>query len=127
MEAVLNQKRAKECEEFLKQVSKGKIKAFTSDFNLDSVVITMGIKKAKSRDIAKFLMNVMAFEGLTIYSLDIVDRIIATKFMEKNNLDFDDAIVCFAARSLGLKKLVSFDSDFDNVPGIKRVEPISII
>lgn len=47
--------------------------------------------------------------------------------MEKHKLDFDDAVTYFIAKSLGVKEIVSFDRDFDNLLGIKRVEPKDIL
>jgi predicted nucleic acid-binding protein len=127
LELELKQKRSEECKEFLRRVLKGEIEAFTSDFNLDSVAIVMDAKGCEPRFVSDFLLKIMTFEGLTIYSLNMVDRIVAAKYMQKHKLTFDDAVTYFIAKSLEIKELVSFDDDFDGLPEIKRLEPINIL
>lgn len=123
LEIELKESRSEQCKEFLKRVLNGEIQAFTSDFNLDSVVVIMDAKRCRAKPISKFLLNIMTFEGLTIYSLNMVDRIVATKYMQKYGLTFDDAITYFVAKSLDIKELISFDPHFDGLPEIKRLEP----
>ena len=127
LEIELKQNKSEQCKEFLKRVLNGEIQAFTSDFNLDSVAVIMGAKKCRAKSIFKFLLDIMAFEGLTIYSLNMVDRIVATKYMQKHGLTFDDAVTYFVAKSLGIKELISFDPHFDGLPEIKRLEPKDVI
>ncbi len=126
LEIELNQERKEEAKEFLKKVWKNEIKALTTDFNIDSTVIMMQNKKAKLDDIKKFLINMAILEGLTIYEINLVDRVLTTKMMEKNKLRYDDALNYFTMKSLGLKEIVSFDPDYDKLPDIKRIEPIDI-
>ena len=127
LEIELKQSRSEQCKVFLKKVLSGEVQAFTSDFNLDSVSIVMGANRCRPKSILKFLLNIMTFEGLTIYSLNMVDRIVATKYMQKHGLTFDDAVTYFVARSLGIKELISFDTDFDGLPEIKRLEPKDVL
>jgi predicted nucleic acid-binding protein len=127
LEVELNRARSEECREFLKKILKGEIKAFTTDFALDSIIVLMEKEGAKPSELRKFLENVMFFEGLTIYSLNFVDRIIAAALMEKVKLDFDDAIAYFVMKSLDLKEIVSFDKHFDKISGIKRLDPKDVL
>lgn len=126
LEIELNQERKGEAKGFLKKVWKNEIKALTTDFNIDSTVIMMQNKKAKLDNIKKFLINMAILEGLTIYEINLVDRVLTTKMMEKNKLRYDDALNYFTMKSLGLKEIVSFDPDYDKLPDIKRIEPIDI-
>lgn len=128
LEVELKQERSEESKEFLRKVLNGDIQAFTSDFNLDSVAIVMNTKKCKPQDIINFLLKIMSYEGLTIYSLNMLDRLVAAKYMRDYKLTFDDAVTYFVTRSLGIKELVSFDSkDFKGLPGIKRLDPIDVL
>lgn len=128
LEVELKQERSEECKEFLRKVLNGEIQAFTSDFNLDSVAIIMDREKCKPKAISDFLLKIMTFEGLTIYSLNVVDKIVATNAIKKYKLTFDDAVTYFVTKSLGIKELVSFDSkDFGGLPGIKVVKPTDIL
>ncbi len=128
LEVELKQQRSEESKKFLKKVLSGDIRAFTSDFNLDSVAIVMNMKKCKPQAIIDFLLKIMSYEGLTIYSLNMLDRLVSAKYMRDYRLTFDDAVTYFVTRSLGIKELISFDSkDFKGLPGIKRLDPINVL
>jgi len=53
----------------------------------------------------------------------IVDRISATRWMDKLNLDLDDAIAYYVMKRLNIDKIVSYDRHFDSVKDIMRLEP----
>lgn len=127
LEVQLGRARSKECEEFLMKVVKGEIHAYTTDLILDNVVLAMEKANVKTSKLRKFLESVMFYEGLTIYSLNIIDKIIATALMEDTKLDFDDATAYFTMKSLDIKEIVSFDKDFDKVKDIKRIEPKDVL
>ncbi|HUK74665.1 MAG TPA: hypothetical protein VLU99_02650, partial [Nitrososphaerales archaeon] len=67
--------------------------------------------------------SLILYKGLLVHNLDLKGRILATEEMDGNELDFDDSTSLVAMRRLGIKEIVSFDRDFDKVPGIERVEP----
>jgi uncharacterized protein len=41
----------------------------------------------------------------------------------RHNLPFADAYYIVAMRKMGTDTIISFDADFDGVPGITRIEP----
>lgn len=127
LEIELNQEKKDDAREFLLKILQNKIKAITPDFNIDSTVIIMQNKKAKLEDIKKFLMGIVAYEGLTIYEVNLVDRILITKIMEKYKRKYDDALNYFVMKSLGIKEIVSFDRDYDGLPGITRITPGDVL
>lgn len=127
LEVELKQARKDEASEFLLKVLKNEVKCMTTDFNIDSTVIVMQNKKATLENIKKFLTGLIVYEGLTIYEVNLIDRILATNLMKKHKLKYDDSLNYFTMRSLGLKEIVSFDTDYDKLPAIKRVEPIDVL
>ena len=60
---------------------------------------------------------------LRIYYLSLLDRISATKYMEKYGLDFDDALAYSVMKKVGINKIVSYDKHFDSLRDIIRLEP----
>lgn len=126
LEVELSRKRSKECEEFLREVDEGKLRVFTTDFIIDSVIIIMENYGCKPEKIRRFLLALLISKGLRIYSHDFMDRLKATKNMKKFKLDFDDSLAIVAMQTLNLKRIVSFDKDFDRVKGIKRLIPSQI-
>lgn len=127
LEVELQQAKKNEALEFLLKILHNELKAITTDFNIDSTVIIMQNKKTKLENIKKFLMGLVAYEGLTVYEVNLVDRILATGIMEKHKRKYDDALNYFVMKSLGIKEIVSFDRDYDGLPGIQRIEPIDVL
>ena len=60
-------------------------------------------------------------QGLTVYQTSPTEEQQIVALTKKINLNFDDALQYYVARTLGAV-LVSFDKDFDRTD-MKRVEP----
>lgn len=127
LEVQLAQSRSRECEDFLYKVDVGKLQAFTSDFIIDSIVIIMESRNVQVGKILRFLLALKASKGLSIYNHTFNDRILAANAMLKNNLTFDDSMVTIAMKALKTESVVSFDSHFSNLKGIKRIEPKDLL
>ena len=68
--------------------------------------------------------NITVSSGRTgINSVSLNDKIMATVCMQKNKLDFDDAIAYQAMKVNNIETIISYDTDFDKVKGINRVTP----
>lgn len=127
LEVLFDQEKADESDFFLKKIHNGEIKAYVTDFIIDSILIKMeasGITKSKMRN---FLLSLLISQGLTIYQHDFIDRLAAIKIMQEYNLTFDDAINVIALKALNIKEIVSFDRDFNKIPEIKRLEPKDVL
>jgi len=123
LELELGQSKSGECKQFLTSVASGKLKAATTDFILDSVAVVMEDRGSPAQDIRKFFASLTLYKGLLVHNLTLKGRILATDEMESSSLDFDDSTSVATMRKLGMKEIVSFDRDFDGVPGISRIEP----
>jgi len=126
LEVALDQEKADECQEFLDKIFEGKIKVFTTDFIIDSVILTLESKGAEIKQIKEFLLNLFASKGLTIFSPDFMDKVIALELSKDLKIDFEDSLVLVAMKALKIKELVSFDSDFDKIGWVKRITPDKI-
>lgn len=127
LEVQLEQNRSRECKDFLDKVDEGELQAFTSDFVIDSIVIIMESSNVQTSKILTFLLAVRGSKGLSIYNHTFNDRILAAGVMLKSNLTFDDSMVTVAMKALKIETVVSFDSHFSGLKGIKRVEPKDLI
>lgn len=123
LELILGQSKSAECKGFLLNVAKGKVKAATTDFILDSVAVVMEDRGSPATDIRKFFGSLLQYKGLLVHNLDLKGRILATSEMDSEGLGFDDATSLATMRRLGIKEIVSFDRDFDKVGGITRIDP----
>jgi len=123
LELELDQERADECEIFLNKVRKGVLRAITTGFHIDSILIVMENYGKSPSDLEIFLSSLLGYKGLEVYTLSILDRISATRWMDKLNLDLDDAIAYHVMKKLNIIKIVSYDRHFDSIKDITRLEP----
>ena len=123
LEVLLNQTHAISAFTLLERIGKGDGEAFVSDFTIDSVLLVMHNHKASSSEMNNFLLQIINSKGMTVYSVTLHDRIQALKHIEKYGLDYEDALVLQSAISTKSEQIVSFDTDFDVVKEIERVEP----
>jgi len=125
LEVQLNQEKAQEASEILEAVSKNSIQAYVTDFTIDSIVIIMEHYNKSPAEIKRFLVSLLAYEGLDFYQLSIFDKIKATEHMSSLQLDFDDACMYQTMQVLKITTIASFDADFDKIPSIKRLVSLS--
>jgi predicted nucleic acid-binding protein len=123
LELELGQSKSAECKSLLSKVASGRLKAATTSFILDSVAVVMEDRDSPAADIRRFFASLVLYKGLLVHDIDLKGRILATEEMDSGGLSFDDSTSVIAMRRLGIKKIVSFDRDFDKVQGIERIEP----
>lgn len=125
LEIELEDKRKEDCEILFRKILNEKEKGLVSDFIVYSILIELTEKSTlkKAREFLNFL-DIM--KNIEIFIPDKETLFSAMKFVEKYKLDFDDALVVSCMISNKIKKLVSFDKDFDRVKEIERIEPNQI-
>lgn len=123
LEIELKQERGSVCKAFLNKLKRGEIEGLTTDFIIDAIVIVMEDYGKTWGEIRRFLVSLTRYRSLRIYTLSLVDRIMATEFMKLYNLDFDDGTTYQAMRACNIGQIMSYDNHFDNIPDIKRFTP----
>lgn len=123
LELELDQEHADECEAFLNKVRMGLLRAVTTCFHIDSILIIMENYGSSPENLRIFLSSLLGYKGLEVYLLTLLDRISATKCMDKLNLDLDDAIAYWVMKRFNIDKIISYDKHFDSVKDIVRLEP----
>lgn len=121
LEALLEQKRSDEVEEFLQSVDLDTI--FITDFSLHSIGIVL-FNRGKYASFTSFLEDIIV-GGIHILSLSLEDLKTLNLLVQKFNLDFDDAYQYAVAEKYNLQ-IVSFDRDFDQTD-MERKEPTEVI
>ena len=127
LELQLNQQRADQCDTFLRKIQKGLIKAATTDFHLDTIIIIMEKYRKSPADLRLFISSLIGFEGLEIYFLSLTDRLKAIKHMDEFKLDYDDALAYQAMKALNISNMVSYDKHFDSLKNTIRQEPQQLV
>src|SRR3989344_4250312 len=124
LEFLLKQENAEKAKSFITETSnRSEGRAFISDFNLDSILITLHRNNISTETMEDFILEVVNSRGISVYETTMQDRIEALKLMKKHSLDYEDALTLQAAISTNSEEIVSFDKHFDSVKEIKRIEP----
>lgn len=123
LELLLKQEKSDKCKIFLNKTVNGEINAALSDFSIDSIIISLARNKIDIDIIKQFLQKLVRSKGIRVYSVNLKDRLNALVFMEKYNLDYEDALILQSAVSTGSEEIVSFDKHFDKINEVKRIEP----
>ena len=123
LEILLNQEKADECENLLKNISKKKSIFYVSSFSIHSIEVIMTRNK-KDIALAEFLSFIEKSKIIRIESITS-DEINALDNMKEIKLDFDDALQLTLCKKHNLT-LVSYDKHFDKTD-ITRTEPSSLL
>lgn len=127
LELQLDQQRAHHCDLILRKIQKGLVKAVTTDFHIDTIIIVMEKYGKSPADLRLFISSLIGFDGLRIYSLSLTDRLKAIKHMEEFKLDYDDALAYQTMKKLNIPNIISYDKHFDHIPSITRQEPAQLV
>ena len=115
-------KQADRCTGLLKRIESGLEEAWLPDLVLADIVWTLEkfYKQPKQR-IQELLIPILELKGLR-HNNKKISKLAFQLYVEKN-IDWTDAFV--AAQMITQKKceIYSYDSDFDKVDGINRLEP----
>jgi len=125
LEIELEDEKKEECKKFFQRIIDGKEKSLTSDFILYSILLEL-IKKSTIKRAKEFLIFLEEIKNIEIFhpSSEIISQALDT--MKRYGVDFDDALVVSIMAEAKIRKLVSFDKDFDKIKEIERIEPNQI-
>ena len=123
LEVLLDQSKSENCEKFLNKIAANKEQAIITDFTVDAICVVLGRETKNPKLIRQFLTSLFGYVGLKNYITTIQDKFLATKLMEEQMLDFDDALTLQAVYSNNIRQIVSYDKHFDKVKDIERIEP----
>jgi predicted nucleic acid-binding protein len=109
---------------FLARVAAGAETAFVSESVIAEIAYVLHGQPygLNNREIAERLRVLLATQGIQMPEKQTVRRAIDL-YGAYAQLDFEDALAVAHMERLGIKEIVSFDRDFDRIPGITRVEP----
>ena len=112
--------KGKNARAILNKIKNGK-KAVTSALTLDEVMWT--IKKNNQTDKMRTVIEgIYAFKNIEIKEVSPLIPLRALDFMENSNLKPRDAFHASVMEEFNIKEIVTDDSDFDKIPGIKRIK-----
>lgn len=115
--------KAQRCLELLRRVRQGAEEITTSETIIAEVtyVLTRHYNLSHS-EIASLLRPVLSLKGLRLPNKRMLLRALDL-FETHARLDFEDALGIAHMERLEVTDILSYDTDFDGIQGIRRVEP----
>ena len=118
--------KAKACFELFQRVKEGSEEVFTSEAIITEVVYVLSSKRGPYRlsheEIRSILVPIITLRGLKLAHkrlyLRALERYVASPF-----LDIEDAVSIAHMERNSIREILSYDTDFDRIPNLKRVEP----
>jgi predicted nucleic acid-binding protein len=117
--------KARSCHALLEQVGRGDETATSAEAIIAEVVYVLVSPRLYGlgrQDIRDRLRPVLALRGLRFPSKSACLRALDL-FAAHPYLDFEDSLAIAHIEQRGLEAIVSYDRDFDRIPGIVREEP----
>ncbi len=107
---------------YIARIEAGALTAKTNELVLfETVYVLQSVYRMAKTAIADALLTLIALPHLKIANKARVRR--ALDWYVRYNLSFVDAYLAVLARDQKLPALISFDRNYDRIPGIPRVEP----
>lgn len=118
--------KAEACYALFQRVDAGEEEVFTCEAIVTEVVYVLASARSPYHlphdEIRARLLPLLTLRGLHlpqkrvyVHALDI--------YASSLFLDFEDAVAAAHMERIGIKEILSYDRDFDRLPGISRVEP----
>ena len=127
LELLLNQANATSCEELLTFLETAKPCCFISSFHVFTIILVIQ-HKAKDLSLAKkFIESIQSYSGLSVFHPGYQTMLAAVDAQTQYNLDFDDGLTVAAMQELNITEIISFDTHYDHVQGISRIDPIAAL
>jgi predicted nucleic acid-binding protein len=107
---------------FLQRLERGELTVRIADTVVFETVFLLERRYRRPRpDIAEAVMALLALPAIELPDKQRIAQ--AFDLYLNSRLSFADAYHVVIMEQLGIEEVVSFDRDFDRVPGIRRVEP----
>lgn len=120
-----DEKKAEACYRLFQRVSRGEEVLMTCEAIVSEVVYVLASQRAgyglNHEDIRARLVPILTLRGLRIPQKQVY--IDALNIYASSSLDFEDALAIAHMQQQGVSEIISYDKDFDSIPGIRRIEP----
>ncbi len=119
-----DEEKARACRELLLRVEQGVETVATSDLVVAEAVFILQSPRQyglQREQICRLLEPVVRLRGLRLPNKALYAK--AFDLYCQRNISFTDAFNAAYMESRGLNEIYSYDTDFDGVEGVKRVEP----
>ncbi len=116
--------KAENCYRLFQKAKTGEIKLMTSEAIITEVIYVLSsenLYNLSRNEIQLLLTPIITLKGLKLSQKKLYLR--ALEVYALKNIDFEDALSFAYMENRKIKKIYSYDKDFDKLDGIKRIEP----
>lgn len=118
-------KKAAACRDLFERVASGEKQVTSCEAIISEVVYVLRSGKhygLTAEETRTRLVPILSLRSFTLpYKRSILEALDLTA--ENPSLDFEDALAAAHMRRQGIETILSYDTDFDTMPGITRAEP----
>lgn len=112
--------------ELIAKVETGEIQAHTFITAITEVVFTLErTYRVRKPDVADNIRALLQLPGLRLPLKRDINR--ACDLYVDRNVSFADALHAVQLERLGIDAVASYDRDFDRIPGVRRVDPRTLL
>lgn len=123
-----DEEKAQACRALFQRVERGEEEVTLGEAILTEVCYILSSSRhtyrLKREDIRARLLPLLGLRGLRLRDKRLHLRALDL-YVQYPRLDIEDAVSVARMEALGLKEIYSYDTDFDNIPTIVRLEPAS--
>ena len=121
-----DEEKAEACFRLFQRASRGEEVLMACEAIVSEVVYVLASPRAgyglNHEEIRARLIPVLMLRGLRIPQKQVyIDAL--NIYASSSSLDFEDALAIAHMQQQGIDEIVSYDKDFDSIPGIRRIEP----
>ncbi len=115
------------CGKLLEKINRGEIKGISSPYVLSEIVWKEKESRVPAEEIAKDLSAILSIQNLSFIQASSDTILQSMVYMREYGLNHVDSVVVATVIKETLKFLVSYDTDFDKVSIVERVEPEKLV
>ncbi len=121
------QERGEICGKLLEKVNNGDIKGICSPYVLSEIVWKEKESRIPIEDISDDISAILSIQNLDFIQADSDTILHSVIFMTEYGLTHVDSVILATMIRESIKFLVSYDTDFDRVGIVERVEPEDLV
>ena len=118
--------KARACYELFQRVQRSEVELATCEVVVAEVIYVLSSPRLPYR-LSPEQIRARLLPLLTLRSLKLPQKGVCLAALDiyasSSSLDFEDALATAHMEQRGIVEIVSYDQDFDRVPGVRRVEP----
>ena len=115
-------KQSPACRKLFEKAKRNKITLITIPIVIAEIAwVLHSFYKETRKEVARKLKIILLFKGLEVADRD--GLIVAVEMFENKNIDFIDAYIASWLKQQKVKKIYSYDKDYDRIEGLRRIEP----